>query len=235
MPSYSDVEIEAYRELCRHAEKALNLNMRRQATETDSALLQQAIGKLGIGIIALDSLKRVILSNTAAERLLENNVKIVGDRLDISGSRQGGEIEQALDLILLAESGRNMQRPAPLRIHHGSGKRPIILYLLPMGRPLSPAQMFLTHARVLMMLIDSDVSTLDPTTVRDVLGITLGEAKVAALVGSGRSPRHSAEQLGIAEETARTVLKRVFAKVGVSTQNELAALLGRIPSGLKID
>jgi DNA-binding CsgD family transcriptional regulator len=64
--------------------------------------------------------------------------------------------------------------------------------------------------------------------VRDVLGLTLAEARVAALVGSGLAPREAAAKLGIAEETARTALKRVFAKVGVSRQSELTALLAKL-------
>lgn len=67
-----------------------------------------------------------------------------------------------------------------------------------------------------------------PNYLRDVLGLTLGEARIAALVGSGLSPRESAEKLGITEETARTVLKRVFSKTGVSRQSELVALLTKL-------
>jgi DNA-binding CsgD family transcriptional regulator len=67
--------------------------------------------------------------------------------------------------------------------------------------------------------------------VRDLFGLALGEARVAALVGSGLSPREAAGRLGISEETARTALKHVFAKAGVSRQNELAALLGRLVMG----
>ena len=63
--------------------------------------------------------------------------------------------------------------------------------------------------------------------VRDILGLTLGEARVAALVGSGVAPKEAAERLGIAESTARTVLKRVFAKAGVSRQSELVALFAK--------
>ena len=49
----------------------------------------------------------------------------------------------------------------------------------------------------------------------------------SALVGSGTPPRDAAERLGITEETARTVLKRVFAKVGISRQSDLTALLAK--------
>ena len=68
----------------------------------------------------------------------------------------------------------------------------------------------------------------DPAMVRDLLGLTLGEARVATLVGSGLAPRESAQKLGIAEETARTTLKRVFDKVGISRQSELVGLLTRL-------
>ena len=68
----------------------------------------------------------------------------------------------------------------------------------------------------------------DPAVVRDILGLTLGEARVAALVGSGVPPRDAAERLGITEETARTALKRVFSKTGVTRQSELAALLTKL-------
>jgi len=64
--------------------------------------------------------------------------------------------------------------------------------------------------------------------VRDVLGLTLGEARIAALVGSGLPPREAAAKLGITETTGRAVLKHVFSKTGVSRQSELVALLSRM-------
>jgi DNA-binding CsgD family transcriptional regulator len=61
-----------------------------------------------------------------------------------------------------------------------------------------------------------------------LFGLTLGEAKIAAMIGAGLPPKDAAERLGIAEDTARTVLKRVFSKVGVSRQSELTALLAKV-------
>ena len=62
----------------------------------------------------------------------------------------------------------------------------------------------------------------------NIHGLTLGEARVASLVGVGRSPREAADTLGISEETARTVLKRVYAKTNISKQSQLAVLLTRL-------
>lgn len=68
----------------------------------------------------------------------------------------------------------------------------------------------------------------DPALVRDLLGLTLAEARLTALVGVGLAPREASQRLGITEETARTTLKRVFQKTGVTRQSELSALLARM-------
>jgi DNA-binding CsgD family transcriptional regulator len=61
-----------------------------------------------------------------------------------------------------------------------------------------------------------------------MLGLTLGEARIAAHIGSGLAPRETAARLGITEGATRTTLKRVFSKLGVSRQSELAVLLTRL-------
>lgn len=69
--------------------------------------------------------------------------------------------------------------------------------------------------------------------IQGLFDLTPGEAKVAALIGAGEQLREAAGRLGIAEETARSFLKRVFVKTGVRRQAELVALLGgaSLPNG----
>jgi DNA-binding CsgD family transcriptional regulator len=92
----------------------------------------------------------------------------------------------------------------------------------------SPGEV-LMETQVILLAVDSDPGDpLDPSLVRDLLGVTLAEARVASLVGTGLSPRHVAERLGITEETARTALKRTFSKTGVSRQSELVTMMARL-------
>jgi DNA-binding CsgD family transcriptional regulator len=120
-------------------------------------------------------------------------------------------------------------QPKPILVDCPESDRRLVIYLLPITPPLNSVEHFLTHTRAIALVIEQKANEpADPATVRDVLGITLGEARVAALIGSGLAPRAAAEKLGIAEETARGVLKRVFAKLGVSRQSELAALLSKL-------
>jgi DNA-binding CsgD family transcriptional regulator len=104
-----------------------------------------------------------------------------------------------------------------------------VVYLLPIRLTAHAADQFLTHTRAIVLVIDPRTDEpADPGVVRDVLGLTLGEARVAALVSTGLKLREAADKLGIAEETARSVLKRVFSKAGVSRQSELSALLTKL-------
>jgi DNA-binding CsgD family transcriptional regulator len=64
--------------------------------------------------------------------------------------------------------------------------------------------------------------------VQGLFALAPAEARVAALIGSGLSPRQAAKQLGISEGNVRTALKHVFGKVGVTRQNELAVLLTKL-------
>ena len=81
------------------------------------------------------------------------------------------------------------------------------------------------------------VTTLDalgvPLTslVEKLFALAPAEARVAALIGSGLSPRRAAEQIGISEKNLRTTLQHVFAKIGVSRQSELAVLLTKLTLG----
>jgi DNA-binding CsgD family transcriptional regulator len=59
-----------------------------------------------------------------------------------------------------------------------------------------------------------------------IFGLTPAEAKVAAYCRMGLRVNEIAAQLKVSRETVRTELAHIFAKTGVSSQTELAALLG---------
>jgi DNA-binding CsgD family transcriptional regulator len=117
----------------------------------------------------------------------------------------------------------------PILIHRPDDKRPLAVYVLPTGPSSHPATRFLAHACAIVLAIDPEAGEpADTALVRDVLGLTLGEARMAALVGSGLAPREAAKKLSITQDTARSVLKHVFSKTGVSRQSELVVLLSRM-------
>ena len=117
----------------------------------------------------------------------------------------------------------------PILVPRRNG-RPFVVHVLPVdltsgktARPLS------TGARTLVVVLDLAIQPdPDPSLIRDLLGLTLAEARVTALVGTGTPPREASERLGVTENTVRQTLKAVFTKTGVNRQTELALLLSRM-------
>jgi|GEM_PF-3205917 len=60
------------------------------------------------------------------------------------------------------------------------------------------------------------------------LGLTAAEARVAARVGAGQSPEEVAAASGVAISTVRLHLRRVYDKLGLNRQLELARLISRL-------
>jgi DNA-binding CsgD family transcriptional regulator len=220
------LELDIATRLGRHTEKALRLSIRLLDSELTKLGLQDALSRIGVGVFSLDSLGRVIFSNPRGQSLLGDGLSIVDERLRVRQSTSKAEIEAAIALMTQGDRSEIAADPKPLMIQRVRSNRPLVLYVLPIVRALPQVDGFLAQAKAIVLVIDpkSD-DPPDPALIRDVLGITLGEARVAALIGSGLAPRAAAEKLGITEETTRTVLKRVFSKVGISRQSELVALL----------
>jgi len=228
-PAFSELELDLLARIGRHVESALRLSMRLLDHELSSLGMREALSRLGIGVFALDPQGHVIFTNPAGKRLLGDGLDIVDDRLRAGSPAIRATINQAITRTLSGEAPDPKTAPRPMLIERARSPHPLTIYVLPAVATPAAAEGFLAHARAVVLAIDPQIDAPpDPAQVRDIFGLTLGEARVAALVGSGLCPREAAEKLGIAEATARTVLKRVLSKAGVSRQSELAALLAKL-------
>lgn len=228
-PEYSDAELGMVSQIGRHVEKSLRLSIRLLDAEFAKLGLGESLARIGVGVFALDSLGRVVFSNPAGQRLIGDHLQLVQNRLRIGDGAVRESIDVAIANTLRGDSGDLIAAPKPILVQSIESKVRLVVYLLPIAMRAGSAEQFLTHTRAIVLAIEQKLDEpADPAVVRDVLGLTLGEARIAALVGSGLPPKEAAERLGIAEETARTVLKRVFSKVGVSRQSELVAVLAKL-------
>jgi DNA-binding CsgD family transcriptional regulator len=159
-----------------------------------------------------------------------NGFVVTGGRLSAASTSDQSALKSALLSMLCASPADFIDDPGPILIRRPNSERPLVTYILPLRDSHADAlAQFLVSAKAIVLVVDPEPSEPpDPAIVRDILGLTLGEARLTALVGSGMPPREAAQKLQISENTARSVLKRVFAKVGVSRQSELSALLTRL-------
>jgi DNA-binding CsgD family transcriptional regulator len=217
-------EVQKLNLLARHVERSLKLSIRLFDAENCNQGMREVLSRLGIGVFALDDDLRVIFANPASR----NGFDVLLEARDGAEPALTAPARRKIQRALARAEPGEARQPANIVIERGENRSPLNLYVLPVPGNSAASHDMLARARAIVLMIDSGADAApDPALVRDILGLTLGEARVAALVGSGIAPKAAAERLGIAESTARTVLKRVFAKAGVSRQSELVALFSK--------
>lgn len=217
--------------LGRHAEKSLRLGIKLMESETASGGFSELFNSLDMGVLLLDGSERIVFANDAAKGLLRGGL-LESDRLAAREPADRVALQAALSAAVETDAEAALK---PVILQRASDLPPLAVYVLPLRSALSPAlEPLLVRSQFIVLVVEmKSGAPADPALVRDLLGLTLGEARVAALIGTGLTPREASQRLDISESTARTVLKRVFQKAGVSRQSELAALMSRAVMGTR--
>ena len=181
-------------------------------------LFLDALSRLGRSAVIIGAEGRMLHFNEEAEALLQGPPSAKGkppiaDLLTASSVARelaarmiSGETNVISDPVALETGGRTLIVQA-MRLENEMVGEPVVILLLadPMrdqrGRPSAGLQ---------------------------ILGLTPGEARVAALVGSGRPVKDAARELGITESTARSALKVAYEKLRIGKQSELAKVVARL-------
>ncbi|MGX7709329.1 helix-turn-helix transcriptional regulator [Methylobacterium sp. Gmos1] len=172
---------------------------------------------------------RLVEASRAGHALLaEGEVLRVGalDRLQVRDPRLAGAM--AREAAAACGDALAGGVPDPLRIGAETwqvtaiGLRQDLRGLLGMARLLAPD----TLALVVLRRAAAEGGGEHDRLVR--FGLSPAEARLALLMDGSRSLVQAAENLGIRHETARSQLRQVFAKLGVSRQSELAVFILRL-------
>ena len=226
-PPFTDEEVESFGRLARHVERALMLTVKLLEAEALSETFAGLLSKLSCGILLLDANHDPVFTNEAARRMMGVLLPLRAANSAIRAP-QRKLVEKAITDAVSCTGESNPVRPVLLPgCRTGAA---IALYIMPFGQSVPSAlrESFIA-AKVLILAIEHDpAQPADPLLIKNLLGLSQGEARLAALIGAGKSPREAAEQMGITEESARTVLKRVFLKTNTGKQSELATLLSRL-------
>jgi len=178
--------------------------------------------QLGMPAAVLKGDRRMLLLNPLLEKL-PSQILFRDDRIELSNPKANKLFMQAV-ASLGPESNDNIVRSIPVP---AVGKHPaLIVHLLPMKE--APHDLVPSALGILIVTTLAAGGPPSAKLAQSLFSLTPAEARLAALISSGLRPRQAAVRLGISVQTARTVLKRVFTKVGVSHQSELAVLLAKV-------
>jgi DNA-binding CsgD family transcriptional regulator len=180
-----------------------------------------ALGLVGTAALVIDRLAAVIAVNRAAEELFDDDLRVSARHLVLRDLRASATWNQLTARLRLAAGGA-LQTPASL-VARRRGKSPVLIRVVSI--PPAAGSPFL-GARVLVTLAEAEpLPSPEVSTLSQLFGLTLAEAKLAGLVAIGTALPQAASRLGISHQTARNQLKAVFAKTDTHRQAELVALL----------
>jgi len=168
-----------------------------------------------MGVVILDARGRVMAANRAARALIESGtaLTITKAMLHARSPESDDSLSAAIDVATRggADDGIGYFR---LR-QQGSGD---LLHGYAIG--LSPDGDGAV-AGVAVFVYDPELRSSSERHLRNMFRLSAAEARVAALIVEGYAVSEAATMLKISVHTVRTQLKNIFAKTGVSRQNEL--------------
>jgi DNA-binding CsgD family transcriptional regulator len=170
---------------------------------------------------------RVIEMNCAAEEIVarHDGLYLDANRLAAMHNSDDSGLNALIASAAASHGGADEAPPGgTIALSRPSGKRPLSVLVFPVSTSL-PALGCERPAAVVFVGDPERSPEPVPDRLRRLYGLTRCEARLAAHIAAGRCLDDTAEQMGITRETARTHLKRVFAKTDTRRQGELVALL----------
>ncbi|HEX6979330.1 MAG TPA: helix-turn-helix transcriptional regulator [Alphaproteobacteria bacterium] len=217
--AFSAATTQTLQTLAPHLRRALHLQARlaQHARTAEGALA--ALDRLTVGVALLDDAGRVVHLNAAAERIVRQ-----GDGLAVVEGclKAPGRCDRPLQAALAAPKG------AAFALQRPSGLRDYLIVVTPargdalaMGRHRPAKIVFITDSETRPVLREE--------LLRQLWRLTAAEARVAASLLDGLSPKEIADRDAVSEATVRTQIRAILAKTGTTRQADflrLAAGLG---------
>lgn len=217
-PPFTEADKSRLRELLPHFGQALSLAAHLERHETQSELYEDALSRLHIGAIVLDEDKHLLRCNQVAQTMLneEDGLKLVAGGLEAHY-----KTERSLLHDLIASAGTAAQ---VMSITRPSGKRKF--GLVARSIPLRAESEGKCRPAWVVFICDPDAQTTAPREIlRQVFDFTPSEATLTMELAKGLALDEAAELLGIRLNTARTHLRSIFSKAGVTRQAELVRIV----------
>lgn len=188
--------------------------------------LAEVMDRLPTGMLLLNGRRQVLLQNAEAERLLADGdgLHLEGDRLGAEDARENADLQALIADAMEAETDRLLAAHGFQSISRPSGKRPLSLMVAPMrvGSARSP----LTDVAVALFVSDPERGRISGSKMLEELyALTQSEAELLQLLSMGMSLEEAAASRGVSMNTARSHVKHMFAKTGVSRQGDLVRIM----------
>lgn len=224
--AYGDRELRLLRTLVPSLQQATRLALRLADADAQLAATCDALEMLPVAAVLVDPTGTAVRANGKAHALAE-----VGEA---ATSRRGRLVLQpavaiALRRLAAARAGGARASEAAVTVRRDTGRAPLRLHAVPCSSRQATGED--GRRGYFWVLIEDPERVFSPSAaaLEAELGLTAAEARLCALLVSGRRLDESAKELNVSHETVRTQLKSVFRKTGTRSQPDLVRFVLQRP------
>lgn len=192
---------------------------RRLAMERARAA-SQALELMGLPAAVLGLRGQLVDANALFQDLMPSVFNDRAQRLAIAHA----PADALLAAAIVALSRPDLPQPVrslPIPARHGEA--PMVLHIAPVRGQARDVFSFASAIVVATPVMAG--AGPEAGVIGGLFDLTRAEARLAAAIAGGHTPREAAQHLGVTEATARTTLKRILAKTGSRRQADLVGLL----------
>lgn len=213
-----------------HLRRAIVLNEELARSERERQTAVDIIDGYPLGVIVVDTRGHVHLTNAMAKQLLST---AEGLRLEANGlsAFSPHDRDQLAELLRRASRAGGSEAGAML-LRRPRCQPPLIAIVTPL-QPTAAGNPDSVEAISVYVSDPARPPALTPTHLKRLFHLSPGEASLTAALLQGQRLDEAAASLRISPQTARSRLKQIFNKVGVSRQTELLRTLLSSPLMLR--
>jgi DNA-binding CsgD family transcriptional regulator/PAS domain-containing protein len=214
-------------ELLPHLKRSIRLHAKIDLLECERSFFAGTVDRMLLGVVSFDRNGSIVEMNQEAQRILDerDGIWLTGNHLQVEHSIENRDLQNSMRNAL---SGNPTQAPKVIDFiavtrPSGRGKLGVLVRPIPAGQWSESRQC----PAFAVMFRDPEAKTPPPSEdlLRRLFGLTRVESRLSLALAEGLTLDEAAERLDVRRNTARTHLRSIFCKTGVSRQTSLVRLL----------
>jgi DNA-binding CsgD family transcriptional regulator len=234
--AFSDGDKALCRFLLPHLKRSIQLHARLDFLECERSLFAGTVNRMLLGMMSFAQDGSIIETNQEARRILaeKDGIWLTGNTLCVDSSQESRELQRMIRSALTDSGaiatpdsegvdGPGVVEAMSITRPSGRAKLGVLIRAVPLGQWSESRQ----RPAVVVFLRDPESNAAQPSQelVRRLFGLTRMEAQLALLLAEGLTLDEAAEKMNVRRNTARTHLRSIFCKTGVTRQTMLVRLL----------
>lgn len=225
LPPIGRYEIEFADQLCPHLARAHRILDLMRSMRHEQDVFRDVLDRLPSGLVLVDEDGRVVVMNESARLSMgpREGSRIGDGRPVVEDPNANRRLQEALGRALDPRTRTEFQ-PAHWPVALGTDHGGVPMMVTPLLAPASRSS--LPDISALVLFGNPQVERSKAVDMlRTLYDLTRAEAEVSWLLAEGHTLEETAAQRGVTVNTARSQLKRVFAKTGVRRQPDLVRIV----------